>query len=265
MEGKDPRILVLDIETSPITASVWGIWDQNIGLNQIKDDWSILAYGAKWYDPNNPKVIYNDTREGKTEKTRRDDKQLVRELRDLLDEATHVITQNGAGFDIPRINARILKHKIVRPTDFISVDTLKIAKKHFGFTSNKLEYMADHFNVKYKKLKHEKFPGFDLWKACLAGNMKAWKEMEKYNKYDVLSLEELVGKLLPWEPLINKNHFTTEASGQVCFCGSTNLIKTGFKFTSRGKFQRYQCRDCGSVTRSSKNLFTKVKKEKLVA
>ncbi len=30
------KILVLDIETAPIVAHVWGLFDQNIGLNQIK-------------------------------------------------------------------------------------------------------------------------------------------------------------------------------------------------------------------------------------
>ena len=30
-----PRILSIDIETSPIEGRVWGLWKQNLGLNQI--------------------------------------------------------------------------------------------------------------------------------------------------------------------------------------------------------------------------------------
>lgn len=42
------KVLLSDIETAPILASVWRIWDQNIGLNQIKADWHLLSFAAKW-------------------------------------------------------------------------------------------------------------------------------------------------------------------------------------------------------------------------
>ena len=78
------------------------------------------------------------------------------------------------------------------------ITTLIIAKSTFGFTSNKLEYMTDALCSDTKKSKHSKFPGFELWKECLNGNMEAWEEMEAYNKDDVISLEELYKKLSPW-------------------------------------------------------------------
>ena len=42
-----PRILIADIETSPITAHVWGVRDQYVGLDQVIEDWSVLAFAAK--------------------------------------------------------------------------------------------------------------------------------------------------------------------------------------------------------------------------
>lgn len=32
-----------------------------------------------------------------------------------------------------------------------------------------------------------------------------------------------------------------------CICGSTHIVKLGFKITRKGKTQRYQCADCGRV------------------
>ena len=31
-----PRIGVIDIETAPIVGNVWGLYDQNVGINQIE-------------------------------------------------------------------------------------------------------------------------------------------------------------------------------------------------------------------------------------
>lgn len=257
---KGPKILVLDIETAPILASVWQLWDQNVGLNQIKQDWSILSWGAKWYDPKNPKVIYKDQRNSKNLEN---DKELLQDLWKLLDESDIVVTQNGKKFDTKKINARFIINGMKPPSSYKQIDTLVLAKKYFGFTSNKLEYMADKLNKKYKKLKHEKFSGFELWKECLAGNLKAWKEMERYNKHDVLSLEELYTTLIPWDNSINFNvyHSGTET---VCTCGSTNFIRNGFNYQSNGKFQRYTCKNCGSEISSKVNALDKDKRKSLM-
>jgi hypothetical protein len=29
-----PKVLIYDIETAPIVAHVWGLWENNVGLNQ---------------------------------------------------------------------------------------------------------------------------------------------------------------------------------------------------------------------------------------
>ena len=43
-----PKILTFDIETSPVEAYVWGLWDQNIPIDFVKTDWTIFAWAAKW-------------------------------------------------------------------------------------------------------------------------------------------------------------------------------------------------------------------------
>jgi hypothetical protein len=251
------RVLVLDIETAPLLGYVWQLWDQNIALNQIQSDWYILSWSAKWLGDKD--VMYEDQRKSKNLE---DDSKLLGSLWSLLDEADVVITQNGKKFDVKKINARFILNGFQPPSSFKHIDTLEIAKKHFGFTSNKLAYMSDKLCTKYKKLEHSQFPGFELWKECLKGNQDAWKEMEKYNKHDVLALEELYGKLIPWDNTVNFNLYSEEAVNE-CVCGKGRIVKKGFIYTSVGKFQRYRCSDCGAQTRGRTNLFSKEKKESL--
>lgn len=260
MKKNSPRILLLDIETSPIISYTWGIWQQDIGLNQIKKDWHLLSFSAKWL--NDKKMIYMDQRNNV--KNIEDDRKLLNKLWELLDECDILITQNGKQFDIKKINARFILNGLTPPSSYKHVDTKQIAKRKFGFTSNKLEYMTNKLNVRYKKLKHSKFAGFDLWTECLAGNKDAWKEMEKYNNYDVLSLEELYLKLAPWDNSINYNLYT-DTEDTVCNCGNEEFSKNGFCYTSIGKYQRYSCKKCGAEVRGRNNLFSKEKKQSIKA
>lgn len=254
-----PKILVFDIETSPIISYTWGIWDQNIGLNQIKDDWTILSWGAKWYNPKDSTILYQDNRKAKNV---RNDKNLLKGIWKLLDKADIVITQNGKQFDQKKLNARFVLHGMQPPSSYKHIDTLQLAKKHFGFTSNKLEYMADKLCTKYKKLKHDKFPGFELWRECLSGNLKAWKEMEKYNKHDVLSLEELYSKLQPWDMAINFNVYYSDTASR-CNCGSKSFRRNGYFYSAVGKYQRFRCSECGAEAKNRGNLLTKKKRKSL--
>lgn len=254
------KILVFDIETSPIISNVWGLWDQNVGLNQIKQDWHVLSWSAKWLGDPPSKIMYMDQRKAKVLE---DDTTILKGIWKLLDEADIVVTQNGKKFDQKKLNARFIIQGLQPPSSYKHIDTRQIAAKHFGFTSNKLEYLTDKLCKKYKKLKHSKFSGFELWRECMAGNLAAWKEMEKYNKYDVLSLEELYFKLIPWDTAINFNLFN-DSSELSCGCGKPDYVKNGVVYTATGRYQRYRCMGCGSELRDTKNLLSKVIKRKVV-
>lgn len=254
-----PKVLVFDLETAPIRAAVWGLWKQNIGLNMIEDDWFLLSYAAKWLGAPAEQIQYGDLR-GIVDQE--DDTSLLDEMWVLLDEADIVITQNGKKFDVKKINARFILNGYQPPSSYKHIDTLEIAKRAFGFTSNKLEYMTDNL-CENKKLKHTKFPGFDLWSGMLDDNPEAWAECEAYNKMDVLSLEELYLIMAPWDTKHPNFNLYTDEAKVVCRCGSTSFNKYGFAYTSVSKFQRYRCTKCGAESRGRKNLFSKEKRESL--
>jgi DNA polymerase elongation subunit (family B) len=253
------KVLIFDIETAPILAHVWGLWENNVGLSQMIADWHVLSWSAKWLDAPDAETMYMDQRFSKKVE---DDKAILEEIWDLLDEADVVITQNGKSFDQRKLNARFLSNKLGPPSSFKHIDTKLLAQKHFNLPSYKLEYMTEKFCVKYKKLKHKEFPGHDMWRECLIGNLKAWDEMEIYNKHDVLALEELYNVFAPWETSINFNLYH-DREEHICKCGSKDHIKNGFYYTNMGKFQKFRCKVCNAETRDRHNLFSKEKKDSL--
>jgi hypothetical protein len=255
-----PKVLIFDIETSPISAAVWNLWKQNVGLNQIQSEWFVLSYAAKWLGDSPDNVMYSDLRGYVAEE---DDTDLLDDMWDLLDEADCVITQNGCNFDVKKLNARFILNGYQPPSSYKHIDTLQIAKKQFGFTSNRLEWMTDKLCVEFKKLKHGKFPGFDLWKGMLEDNLDAWNECEEYNIADVLSLEELYLKMAAWDTSHPNFNLYGNLEKHVCRCGSENIVEYGYAYTGVSKFQRYRCKDCGAETRGRVNLLTKEKRKSL--
>ena len=260
-DSKHPKILVLDIETAPLQAALWSMWQQGIGLNMIQKEWYLLAFAAKWLGEPEESTVYMDMR-GRVDTE--DDTPLLDKLWKMMDEADFLLTQNGVKFDDKKIKARFVMQGYQPPSSYRHIDTLQIAKREFGFTSNKLEWMTDKLCTKYKKLKHGEFAGYELWKQCLAENPKAWAEMEKYNRYDVLSLEELYSILAPWDRKHPNFNVYNISETSRCRCGSETFIKKGFAYSNMSKFQRYKCSECGAESRGRTNLLDKEKRASLM-
>lgn len=242
---RTPRILFLDIETAPLMAHIWSIWQHGVGLNMLDLDWSILSFSAKW--AGDPRIQYHDTFR---QRDKRDDTKLVRRLHALFDEADIVVAHNGKKFDVRKIQARFILLGLKPPSPFKVVDTLLESRKNFAMTSHKLEYLTGKLCTT-KKLTHQKFPGFKLWDEYLKGNPEAQREMKVYNEVDVLSLEELYYILLPWmtgHP--NIGAYMDTQDGPVCDkCGSTHVIRKGTRTTQVGVYARLHCQSCGGWSR----------------
>lgn len=239
------RVLLIDIETAPILAYVWSLWKQNVGLNQIKEEWYILSFCAKWLGE--PEIIYQDIRHEPFS-----DASLMQPLWDLLNEADIIIGQNGKAFDMPKIQARLVMAGFPPPRPYKVIDTLLMAKQQFRFTSNKLEWMTGESSnlTAIQKSKHAKFPGFALWAECLKGNPEAWDEMKEYNIPDVTSMEELYLKLRPWYVGHPNMAVYVDSDKIACpKCASHDVVQDGFTFTQVGKYELYHCKGCGGYSR----------------
>ncbi len=233
-----PKLLTIDIETRPNIAHVWGLWDQNISLNQLQESVGILSFAAKWRG--DKKVEFRSVFHDGHDK-------MIKRAHALLDEADACIHFNGTDFDIPHLNREFLLSGMSPPSPFAQIDLLQTVRGRFKFASNKLDHVSQKLGIG-SKLKHE---GHDLWVKCMAGDAKAWSRMRRYNIKDVELTEKVYDKLLPWI----KNHphpgMFNDNVGACPKCGKCDWEKRGFYKTLTAVFRRVQCRGCGAWSRAA--------------
>lgn len=230
------RILLLDIETCPTLAYVWKLIKETIGINQVVKEGHTISYAAKWVGK--PKVYFDSIHKSGM-------KGMLQSVRALLDEADVVVHWNGKSFDTRTLNKDFIVNKVARPSPYKQVDLFLVWKRNFRSISNKLQHVLKMLGLG-EKIKTD----FDLWKAVLNGDRKAWQKMEAYNKNDTVKMEPVYKRLLPW--IANHpNHglFTQKA---VCpNCGSEKHQSRGYAYTESHVYRRFQCGDCSTWFRSN--------------
>jgi predicted RNA-binding Zn-ribbon protein involved in translation (DUF1610 family) len=234
------KTLYFDLETTPILGYVWRAYEDN--LLSIEQDTTLLAVG---WSINGKTINVASTRQYK-------EAELVKLLWKLMDDADVIVAQNGDRFDIKVANTFFQKYKLPPPSPYKTVDTLKLAKKYFRFTKNKLDHLASVL-LGEEKMKTD----YELWKECMAGNAIALRRMERYCKHDVRLLIGVYEKLKPWHTG-HPNHNLYEGTTHKCpVCGG-NTQKRGYMYTRTGKYQRYQCTTCGAWSKGEKIKHDKV-------
>lgn len=235
------KILLLDIETAPNVAYVWGLFKENIPLQRLVDSGYVLCWAAKWLGESD--VMFDSIFKSK-------ERIMLKRIHALLEEADAVVHYNGNSFDIPTLNKEFLLNKMAPPSPTKQIDLLNTARHRFRFVSNKMDYVAQALGLGKKKT-----TTFELWVQCMNKDPEAWKKMEEYNKGDVELLEGIYNEFRPWI----KNHpnvaLYNAVDGHTCpTCGSGSLVKRGFSYTATGQYQRYRCTDCGTWSRDRKGV-----------
>jgi hypothetical protein len=228
------KLLLLDIETAPNLVHVWGLYQQNVGTNQIIASGYVLCVAAKWYGDDEIQFFRGPG--------------MLRKVHALLDEAHAVITYNGQSFDLPTLNKEFIVAGINPPSPYKSVDLYRVARSTFRFPSRKLDYIAQALKIG-EKVKHE---GHELWIKCMADVPEAWERMEEYNRHDVTLLESVYVRMLPWIRLHPNAGLYDEAGLPVCpNCGSGKLRRKGWAYTTTNKYARLVCLGCGKWSRDT--------------
>jgi hypothetical protein len=239
-----PKILLFDIETAPMPVWVWSFGKQYVPYtNLVKDEsgepreWYILSWAAKWlYDEEVMSDILTPE-----EAMGRSDARILKSVWELLDEADIVIAHNGDRFDIRKLNARFILNDMLPPSAYKSIDTLKVSRREFAFSSNKQDFLTKQFGVS-EKLSTD----FKLWLDCMNGDKEQLARMLKYNKRDVVGLEQVYLKLRPY--IKNHPNIGVIMDSDTCpSCGSDKLESTNATyFTSSNEFLTYRCCNCGT-------------------
>lgn len=227
--SKKPKILMLDIETAPNLVTAWGLFNQNIAINQIIKPGYTMCWAAKWHGKDG--VMFSSVMDGA--------KKMVQRIHALMDEADVICHYNGNSFDVPTLHKEFLLHGLAPPAPSRHVDLLNTARRQFRLASNKLDFIAQQMGIGAK----EEHKGRKLWLECMNKNKKAWATMESYNKNDVLLLEKLYDKLLPW---IGDSLNLSAFGNTFCCprCGSTDYTQQQTVTLITGVYRRYECNSC---------------------
>lgn len=230
------KILLLDIETISHTVRAWGLHNQFIAINQIKEAGRTICYAYKMLGEKqvsfSAEWFWNDYLT------------FLLGIHTALDEADVVITYNGKSFDIPTLNKEFLLHGYPPPSPYKHIDLYQTVKRRFRFASKKLDFVCQALGLG-AKTQHK---GMELWNGVEEGDPKAQATMRRYNKQDVVLLEKLYKRILPWIP----NHpsvplYDGLLEAHRCpSCGSSHVHQRGYSTTSTGKYRRYQCQSCHS-------------------
>lgn len=230
------KILLFDIETMANLGYIWGKYEQNV--IDFEREWFILCFAYKWYgQKKTTAVALPDFQEYSINKE--NDIEVVKVLWKLFDEADVIMTHNGDAFDIKKVNARFAYHGMTPPSPYKTIDTKKVAKRYFNFNSNKLDDLGRYLGVG-RKLVHT---GWDLWKRCYDGDMKAWSKMIAYNKQDVILMENVYNIFKPY--IANHPSYQAYKKESCPNCGSHHSTSRGYEKRVTCEVQRLHCEDCG--------------------
>lgn len=243
MKKNKLRVGSFDIETAPNFGAYFALYQEGNILWNIQH-WYIMSFAVK--DLHSKKTYCYALPDFKLyKKDPTNDLEVVKKLWEVFNEYDILIAHNGQAFDTKKVMARFIYHKMKPPKPCQFVDTKLVAKKYFKFDSNKLEDLADYLEIGHK-LATEK----GLWKKCIAGDLKAWKYMKKYNIQDVVLLEKVYLRMLPF--IQDHPNVALMMGNRIACpnCGSKRMHKHKDRPTRTGWKQQFQCQDCGSYKTS---------------
>lgn len=228
------RIVLYDLETSRTAVEGYGSrWDFKV-VKFTKPS-ELMCYS--WKELGKGKVNFVSRYDFKDYHT------FVQSLRDLLHGADMTIAHNGGSFDDKMANRFFVTEGILPPNPRKTVDTKREAQRHFRFESNKLDDLGQFLGLGQK----ESIGYADLEDDFMSGkpSRKTVKLMREYNNQDVLLLEKIYYRLLPFMSN-HPNLADMEQIDGVCpKCLSANLKLEGTHARRGGRVQSFSCNNCG--------------------
>lgn len=230
-----PKVLFLDIETAPMLVTSFSLWPDSLPHGGIFQDWYIICACWKWQGN---KTIYSESASEPT-----NDKNILVSMSVAISQADIIVGHNVKRFDMKKLNARLIFHGLPPLPTVPIVDTLTEVKKIASFTSNKLDYLGQHLLREGKIHTNQ-----SLWYACMRNEVKAVQEMVRYCKKDVIVLENVYNKLLPYFKTHPHIGVLSDGVKTDCpKCGSIKVVKNKVSVLASGsKSQQYKCNSCGS-------------------
>jgi len=253
-----PNVLTLDIERLPgrarhihrgltIEGDFWdlGSWKHIIGYripHESVVEWPrTICASARWYGVKRPEFA-SEWDDGRDE--------MLRKLWDAYDRADLVYGHNVDRFDTKNLNAEWLMLGLNAPSPFKILDTLKEARKTFGFESNTLASLTKRLGIDTKTDKYD----VTVARAAVAGDKAMQRKITAYNHGDTAASEAFVDRLRGWIPSHPHNVIGTADDRPTCNqCWNDNLLRTGVKLAQQITYVLYRCQDCGANVQGTRH------------
>lgn len=244
----EPNILALDVERcSMISRHYERYGNFSIQPKATIRNERIVSFAARWKgQPKSKTVYFSEWGDGR--------ETMLSALRDMLDEATHMVGWNSKRFDTRTINRDLFLAGMDRPSEYVDVDLMLAVKRSMYFSSNSLKNVTRELGVEGKVEVHDLD---QLTEDAMAGDTKAQRLHRIYNKRDVdVLLDELYPRLEQWLPVNMMPNMALGSNDDLCpRCGSDDLERRGFKYTATGAWQQYRCSN-GHWIRGSRRIAT---------
>lgn len=238
--------LFFDIETSPNIVYSWRAgYNITITPQSIIEERKIICICWKWEHEDKVHSVTWDKNQC--------DKKALEKFIKVANQADELVAHNGDRFDVKWLRTRCLLHRIPMAFKYQTIDTLKKAKSHFYFNSNKLDYIARFLDVGSKM----ETGGFDLWVNCMKGDKEALKTMVKYCEQDVRVLEDVYVTMQSYIKH-NLHHGVINGGDKIDCpnCASTNVRYDRTNVTAAGTVKRMMaCNTCQTKYEVSNRIY----------
>ena len=227
----------------------------DLECSNLNADWGVIICACiKWDDGQSKGKLQSFRMTDYEQEDIMDDSGVCMDVRDALDKADMWVSWYGSKFDVPYLQARLLKHKQhTASTMTPHIDLWRTSRYQLKLSSNRLANVERFFSLRAGKTAIDQ----GVWIKAISGHKPSMAQVVKHCREDVKMLEEMYHILLP----LIKGHPNIELFKDdpsiLLFCpkcGSGHLQKFGYKITKTGKYQRWQCQDCGSISATGKRI-----------
>jgi hypothetical protein len=176
--------------------------------------------------------------------------EMLRRTWEAYDQADVLYGHNVAGFDTKNLNAEWLTMGLNPPSPFKTLDTLKEARKTFGFESNTLASLTDRLGIATKTDKYN----VEMARNACAGSKPDQRRLKAYNVGDIHASEQFVDRLRGWIPSHPHNVVGTIDDRPTCNqCWGDNLTRNGTRLAQLITYTLWRCSDCGANVQGSRH------------
>ena len=259
-----PKIFLFDVETSTILAHVFGLFNQNISLSAIQDDWYTICFSGKMVGGEVFNHSVHNFELPESGEYKDNERYIVEALWKYLDDCDVAVAYNGKKFDKKKMNWKFFEYGLPEPSPYKLIDPYQIVKGNFSPTSGKMDYIAkycdDINNSKHKT-------DMSLWVACRNNDVQSLDYMSSYCDQDIELLEKVWLAVRHWDknsPQLSLYYPDNKKRCSSCGSSHLTLLENKNSYTSLSKFELYRCGNCSKIMRGRENIVPTDKRKNLL-